>query len=329
MSPHPHESSGASRAPDAEGHDTSPGTQPSTPPGPPPGTHPSAPLGAPAAPASPATDAEAPPGIVFVHGLRTSSAIWEHQARAARAAGYETRAVDLPGHGARRGERFSGAAALDAVDEAVGSLPTGSRYALVGLSLGGYTALAHASARPSPRLAAVVAAACSTDPSTKPVGLYRHVADGVARTGSAVERRLWLLRARRDARSAADVAAAELALAARRARRESPATTVWAGGPRPRWDVVTDALRVVGEFSTIQALRRFDAPVLLVNGQWDHLRWEERRHRSARPGIDLTVIRGASHDVSLDAPVRFNRAMLDFLARTRDGSPAAAEAPRN
>jgi pimeloyl-ACP methyl ester carboxylesterase len=115
--------------------------------------------------------------IVFVHGTRTSSAIWEPQVNALRAAGHDVHAVDLPGHGARTGERFTLGGALDTIDAAVAA--ASAPPLLVGLSLGGYASLAFAS-RNQDRLAGVVLSGCSTELAGKPLSLYRRVSSRVA-----------------------------------------------------------------------------------------------------------------------------------------------------
>jgi len=110
---------------------------------------------------------------VLVHGTRTSSSIWDPQVAALRARGHHTVAVDLPGHGTRRGERFTLEGAIQAIDDAVAGCLTPPL--LVGLSLGGYTSLAYAG-RHEHRLAGVVLAGCSTELRGKPIGVYRRLA---------------------------------------------------------------------------------------------------------------------------------------------------------
>jgi len=116
---------------------------------------------------------------VFVHGVRTSSAIWSPQVDAIALRGHRSVAIDLPGHGARAGERFTAEAAFAAIDEAVDGCE--APPLLVGLSLGGYTSLAYA-ARREGTLAGVVLAGCSTEIRGKPIGAYRRLAGHVTRT---------------------------------------------------------------------------------------------------------------------------------------------------
>jgi len=116
--------------------------------------------------------------FVFVHGVRTSSAIWAPQVAALTRLGHRYVAVDLPGHGRRAAERFTMAGALAAIDGAVRNLDTPPLP--VGLSLGGYTSLAYA-ARNEGRVAGVVLSGCSTEIHGKPLGAYRRVSRHVAR----------------------------------------------------------------------------------------------------------------------------------------------------
>ncbi len=115
---------------------------------------------------------------MLVHGTRTSSAIWSAQVDALTRSGHPTVAIDLPGHGTRDGERFTREGALAAIDEAVTSCTMPPL--LVGLSLGGYMALAYAG-RHEDRVAGVVLAGCSTEIKGKPLSLYRRASHHVTR----------------------------------------------------------------------------------------------------------------------------------------------------
>jgi pimeloyl-ACP methyl ester carboxylesterase len=112
-------------------------------------------------------------GAVFVHGLRNSRAMWEPQLAALRAAGVPCRAVDLPGHGVRRGQEFTMDSAISVVDQAVRSLP--GPVLLVGLSLGGYIGIEYAA-----RLARHEAPGAGPPP-TRPSSPNR--ANGIEHTG--------------------------------------------------------------------------------------------------------------------------------------------------
>jgi len=87
--------------------------------------------------------------IVFLHGLGASTETWA-SCMDALADRYEVIAVDLPGHGASPVPEdpavYSRDGALRDIDEVLASL--GAPAVLVGHSLGGYLALAHAATRP-------------------------------------------------------------------------------------------------------------------------------------------------------------------------------------
>lgn len=260
--------------------------------------------------------------VVFVHGMRSSGAIWENQIEHLNAAGHESVAVDLPAHGSRRHDRFSMDGAFEALDDAVATLPSGP-VALVGLSLGGYTSLAWSAARPGAgdRLVGVLAAGCTSDPKGKPVRLYRDVAKNVANvayfarrvTGQVVHptvhrARLSVptlkppLRSLRSTPGGADLRQLEIA----------PRQT--AEMYRPTWDVVTDALTHLAGRSSIANVRAAQVPVWFVNGARDAMRIGEQRHLAAARDGALVVIPGAGHDVNTEAPSAFNRVLTRALA---------------
>ena len=91
--------------------------------------------------------------IVFIHGLGTSTETWSECMRLL-ADRYTVVAVDLLGHGGSPVPEDPGEYTRDAtlreLDELVAELheTTGERPVLVGHSLGGYLALAHAATRP-------------------------------------------------------------------------------------------------------------------------------------------------------------------------------------
>ncbi|SKC50915.1 alpha/beta fold hydrolase [Krasilnikoviella flava] len=250
-------------------------------------------------------------GIVFVHGMRTSSAIWERQVDHVRDAGHDAVAVDLPAHGALHRERFSMPRAFEVLDEAAGSFGADTPVVVVGLSLGGYTSLAWAARHASPsagaaRLAGVVAAGCTSDPKGKPVALFRDVAHLAVTGTTAVRRGL------RDASLAW-----RSALTGGRSRAGGLEVAALLGdAPRPGWDIVTDALTHLAGRSSVASTRALQVPVWFVNGARDRLRLEESRHVAAADRGALVVVPDAGHDVNSDAPAAFNhvltRALRDF-----------------
>ena len=83
------------------------------------------------------------------------------------------------------------------------------------------------------------------------------------------------------------------------------------------WHVVADMLAAMQGHSSLADLRRLMIPVWLVNGQRDLLRLEERRYLAALPGMRLTVVPNAGHDVNSHAPIAFNRILLSALRELR------------
>ncbi|WP_449061068.1 alpha/beta fold hydrolase [Planomonospora algeriensis] len=125
--------------------------------------------------------------IVFVHGIRVSATMWDPvRSRLDR----PSAAVDLPGHGSRRGEPFTMEAAARAVADGIeGVAGPGGRAVVAGLSLGGYVGIAAAERFPD-RVAGLVAMGCTASPGRR-AGIYRSAASPRpratpgSRTGSA------------------------------------------------------------------------------------------------------------------------------------------------
>lgn len=226
--------------------------------------------------------------VVLVHGVRTSRTMWRAQVEVLERAGRAALAVDLPGHGRRRGEAFTVDGAVQAIADGVDSV--GGRALVVGLSLGGYLGIAHAARRPE-QVAGLVAAGCCTRPARILVEPWRWTARGIGRLpdgGARLNQRmtdLWLAGA-----AAVDVGAGGFSL-----------------------DVMDDVLREVGTLRPTVDLRTLRCPVWFVNGRYDHFRGEERRFVAAARDGRLVVVRGATHLVSLTQPERFVRVILEAL----------------
>lgn len=231
--------------------------------------------------------------VVLVHGLRTSRTMWRAQAESLVAYGCRVLAVDLPGHGERRGERFTLDGAVQAVTDGVERLGGGPAL-VVGLSLGGYVGIAHAARHPE-QVSGLVAASCCTRPLAVLVDGWALLARGIARLpdqGAGLNQ--WSVDAVLSATAVADVAAGGFAL-----------------------DVMGDVLGEMRAADPVGDLRRVTAPVWLVNGEYDHFRGEERRFlRACRDGR-LVVVPGATHLVSLSRPVGFTRVLLDVVDEVR------------
>ena len=226
--------------------------------------------------------------VVFVHGLRTSRTMWRAQVEAVERFGARALAIDLPGHGRRRAERFTWDGAIDAV--ACGVDDVGGRALVVGLSLGGYVGIAHAARHPE-QVAGLVAAACSTRPLRPLVRAWELAVRGIVRLPDEGARLNQLM--------------VDLALPSAGARD--------AGAGGFALDVGQDVLRAVLAARPVDDLTRLEVPVWLVNGRYDHFRGGERRFLAACLHGRLVVVPGSTHLVSLVAPVRFSRVVLEAL----------------
>ncbi|HYI33893.1 MAG TPA: alpha/beta hydrolase [Glaciibacter sp.] len=228
----------------------------------------------------------AEPAILLVHGIRTSATMWRHQVEALRADGYDVLAVDLPGHGTLLQEGFTVKSALAAIDAGVQQL--GGRVMLVGLSLGGYYAMAYAAAYPD-RVSGLVAAGCSALPRGPLLTAYRTLARII---GRLPDKGLWL----NDAM-------------VRRMLPPQGALDVLAGGTA--LEVMDPGLKATASLSPLDDLAAYPGPVWLVNGRFDHFRLHERRYLAANPKARLIIVPRATHLVSLVQPERFT----DILRR--------------
>jgi pimeloyl-ACP methyl ester carboxylesterase len=248
-----------------------------------------------------------PVPVLLVHGIRTSASMWRHQRDWLAAAGHPVLAIDLPGHGSRLGEEFTVAGALASIDAGVDAL--GGRVVLVGLSLGGYYAMAYAGRYPG-RVIALVAVSSSFEPGGAGLAGYRLLARLIHRLpdrGLALHTAL--VRRMLPAAGAADVLAGGVAL-----------------------DVMDAGLRATGTLAPLADLRAFDGKVWLVNGAWDHFRLHQSRFLHAARNATLITVPGAGHLVSLHRPHAFDTVLRRVLADVttdlgRDRPDSVRQAP--
>ncbi len=232
--------------------------------------------------------------VLFVHGVRTSRTMWRAQVEVLEQLGHRTLAVDLPGHGARTGERFTLTAAAATVHAGLRELAEsgGGPVVVVGLSLGAYVAL-HAVASDATGVGAVVAAGCCTPPASAVLHGWALLARGIVATPDGGARlNQFMVDRTLSPQAAADIAAGGFAL-----------------------DVMDDVLREMAGADPLAELAAIEVPVWLVNGRYDHFRTRERAYARAGRDTRLRVVRGAKHLVSLDAPVRFTRVVLEAVAK--------------
>ncbi|MGW7486568.1 alpha/beta fold hydrolase [Streptomyces sp. NPDC054786] len=226
--------------------------------------------------------------IVFVHGTRVSATMWQPVIHAIGRR-HPTAAPDLPGHGKRRGEPFSIPGAVEAVAEAVDEL--GGRALLVGLSLGGYVAIATAGAHPD-RVLGAVAMGCTALPR----GLFGAVYRGVARLAAGHPQEADRLSA----------------FAFRRVLPRAQAHAMVAGGLS--CEATPGVVKAVREMDPLASLSAYPGPVWLVNGERDHFRRSERLFlRACRDGR-LVIRPGCGRITSLTDTTALTRQVLDAAA---------------
>ena len=226
--------------------------------------------------------------VVLIHGIRLSGTSWAvvtDQLGAER----PVRAVDLPGHGARRGERFTLTTAVDAVLDAIDEL--GGRAIVVGHSLGGYVGIATAARAPE-RVAGLVVAGSSCVPNqilATPFRVMHRVLSRQPDGGEEVSGRQF-----------------------ERVLPASVAAAVIRGGIAT--EVIPDVVGALGEFEVLTALGDYPGPVWLINGGHDHFRIHERRFLAACAQGRLLTIPRAGHYLPLAQPATFTRLVRDAAA---------------
>ncbi|RSN53510.1 alpha/beta hydrolase [Amycolatopsis sp. WAC 04182] len=233
--------------------------------------------------------------LVFVHGIRLSGAAWTGQLE--RSA-HPATAVDLPGHGTRRGERFSMAAAADAIADAIEEPAL-----VVGHSLGGYVAIA-AAARYPERVAGLVLADSTYLPGRTletPFRVAHRLLMRLPDQGERLSR--WQFRS---------VLPPKLAEA------------VIGGGIAT--EVIPDVAEAFADFDVLAELATYPGPTWLVNGSHDHFRRHERRFLDACADGRLITVPKAGHYLPMVRGKEFSLLLLD-AARSLSSS-GKSEAPR-
>ena len=231
------------------------------------------------------------PPIVFLHGAVMTRAQWCLQIDRFAAAGYRCVSVDLPGHGELAGRSFTldGAAdhVIDVIDRAAGG-----RAVVVGLSLGGYTAMTVGGRSPE-RVRGLVLAGSTRDPSGPLNAAYWFIGTGLGTAPQPVLRSFmaWLWR--------------------RRYGREIAASLMANGYFAKGGGAAILALQG-GRFR--ERLRAYGGPVLVINGNLDLVfRLGEKRFLEGVRGVTRRRISWAAHLSNLDRPDDFSNAVEGFI----------------
>ena len=242
---------------------------------------------------------EAEPPVVLLHGLGSTSASWQAQMAALRAARFRPIAVDLPGFGRSPYDgQWSPRHAAEKVQALLAQLGAVPAH-VVGISLGGTVALSMALAAPEAVRSLTLV---NTFAVLRPAGLrgwayfaLRMVVVhtlGLEAQGKAVVRRIFPRPEHAHLRAAL---LDEIRQADPRAYRA--------------------AMRSLVRFDVADRLHTLTMPVLVVTGADDTTIPPATQAEMTRriPHARHEVIPHAGHAVIADSPEAFNRTLLDFL----------------
>lgn len=240
------------------------------------------------------------PVLVLLHGATGNGRMWDPVRRILEARGYRVLTPDLPGHGARRGQRFTLEAAVQVVVDEVRAVAP-APVLVAGDSLGGYVTMAAAAALPPGQLVGAVASGCTL------------VFEGNA---------LWPFRIKGLVNRLLVAVVGEKRLLGKRFVAELGKL----GVAEPDARALIDAGVNVAAFGDcVSALTGVDfpaklapiqAPVLFVNGGADKPMLRDlARYRAAVPAARHEVFPGVDHGVSLRKSAEFADLIDDFARK--------------
>lgn len=248
--------------------------------------------------------------VVFLHGLAGCARVWEPQVASFAAAGFTPVALDLPGYGDRPPVDHMDFDSLAADLEATVERLRLDRPVLVGHSMGGMIAQTALRRRPDGYRAAVFS--CTSPAFGNPDGDFqkKFVADRLRPldTGGTMPG------------LAAGIADSMTGPSPDPAGRALLIETI-ASTPAPTFRAAVHCLVTFDERANLAALR---VPVLCLAAEHDRNAPAPMVERMAGkiPNARYVCLAGLGHMPNVEAPARFDAAILDFLAHAL--TPAAA-----
>lgn len=229
------------------------------------------------------------PALVLLHAASYTRKMWLPQIDALQSE-FRILAPDLPGHGTRAAQKFTFAAATEAVLSSMAQAGI-NRALLVGVSLGGMVAMQMAVQCPD-MAAGLVLSGSTFDPR----GLLCRLiltGEGVVFPRGAAR---WTRGLHRYLT----------------ARYPAPLVEeIVAGGTY--WQAAADAVRAMRGVHFAGLLARYPGPTLILNGEadWIH-RSAERLYLRAAQNASIQTIPNAGHVANLDQPEAFAQAVRAF-----------------
>ena len=241
------------------------------------------------------------PVLILLHGAGLNGHMWDAVRRQLDPR-FRVIALDLPGHGVRRGELYSLAAARDTVAAAARSVAP-APVLLVGDSLGGYTAMAAASALPREQLRGLVLAGCSGERETSRFFSYLKNIVMVSVLSVFIDEPAFVGRA-----------LASLGVG------EADARSIVAAGVSLRAVPFAERSLLFTDFRA--ALRQIPQPVLVVNGGQDERAVAgEAGFMAAAPDATSHRFEHTPHGVSMRRSAEFGALVNRFAERVLGAGP--------
>lgn len=244
--------------------------------------------------------------VAFLHAFPCDHRMWEAQAQAVGAAGWQSVNIDLPGFGgtALPDTPPSLDTVADSVLTALGAEPGTAPVVLVGVSLGGYVAMNILRRHPE-RVGALVlcdtkGTADSTEARLNRERLAALVDEQPAESGRILEQTVLP------------------GLLGPTTQRQHPGTVErvrgWLGEAAPA-AVSWYQRAMAGRPDSLAALEAFDGPAAIIWGEEDSLSpWEEQEKMSrALRSASIVRVAGAGHLANVERPVEVTSGILDFL----------------